>query len=96
MTGDRDYEVVVEFDAWATDIMRGRHWHPSQKITELTAGGSHLQLRVSCIQEVARWVLSWGTHATVLRPNQLAEHIAVIAQALVERYSDLTINQDPQ
>ena len=24
MSGDGDYEVVIEFDAWATDLLQGR------------------------------------------------------------------------
>jgi hypothetical protein len=34
MTGDDDYE------AWATDKVRGRRWHPDQVVTELADGRS--------------------------------------------------------
>jgi hypothetical protein len=30
--GESDFEVVVEFDRWAADQMRGRRWHPSQAL----------------------------------------------------------------
>jgi hypothetical protein len=33
--GGDDYEVVIEFDAWATDLIRGRTWHASQEFFEL-------------------------------------------------------------
>jgi len=39
MTGLGDYEVVIELDAWLTDVLRGRRWHPSQVWTELPGGG---------------------------------------------------------
>jgi hypothetical protein len=32
MKGKGDYQVVVEMDAWLTDILRGRHLHPSQVV----------------------------------------------------------------
>ncbi len=73
MTGTGDYEVVIELDAWLTDILRGRKWHPSQVWTELPGGGSHLQMRLSCLDEIEQWVLSWGTRATVLRPQALRD-----------------------
>src|SRR5206468_6243 len=40
MSGRGDYEVVIEFDAWATDQLRGRLWHSSQQVTELPGGES--------------------------------------------------------
>jgi proteasome accessory factor B len=86
MTGTGDYEVVIEMDAWLTDSLRGRRWHPSQVWTELPGGGAHLQLRLSCLEEIEQWVLSWGTRATVVRPQALATRIARIAAELAARY----------
>ncbi|MCX6926597.1 MAG: WYL domain-containing protein, partial [Verrucomicrobia bacterium] len=60
MKGKGDYQVVVVMDAWLTDILRGRHLHPSQVVEELPGGGSHLRLRLSCLEEIEQYVLSWG------------------------------------
>lgn len=95
MTGAGDYEVVIELDAWLTDILRGRRWHPSQVWTELPGGGCHLQMRLSCLEEIEQWVLSWGTHATVVRPQALVERVAQTAAALVKRYSLGGLTQQP-
>ena len=86
MAGDGDYNVVIEFDAWATDIMRGRHWHASQEVTELPDGGSRVRMRLSTVDEIERWALSWGTHAHVVEPKELRERVARTAQALAARY----------
>jgi predicted DNA-binding transcriptional regulator YafY len=32
--GGDDYEVVIDFDSWAADLIRGRRWHSSQELTE--------------------------------------------------------------
>jgi predicted DNA-binding transcriptional regulator YafY len=80
-----DVEVVVEFDAWATDVLRGRRWHWSQSTTELPGGQMRLRLRLSSIEEVERWILSWGTHATVIAPLGLADRIEQVAAELKER-----------
>lgn len=89
MSGRGDYEVVIEFDAWATDLLRGRLWHSSQQVTELPGGESRMRMRLSGLEEVERWILSWGTHATVIQPQLLVERVGAIARALSGRYETL-------
>ena len=86
MSGRNDFEVVIEFDAWATDLLRGRLWHSSQQVTELPGGESRMRMRLSGLEEVERWVLSWGTHATVIQPQLLVERVGAIVRALSGRY----------
>lgn len=88
--GTGDYEIVIEFDAWATDLARGRQWHASQEFTELPDGSSRIRMRLNSLEEIERWVLAWGTHATVIRPEALAERIRIIGQALADRYAAIT------
>jgi proteasome accessory factor B len=85
--GQDDYEVVLEFDAWAADLLRGRKWHASQEFIEIAGGGARLRMRLNNIEEVARWVLSWDTHVTVVRPEVLADRVYQVARELVEKYS---------
>lgn len=87
MKGDGDYEVLIEFDAWATDQLRGRQWHPSQTVQELPGGGCRLRLRLSGLEEIERWILSWGTHANVVRPAPLSARLHQIAHTLARRYA---------
>lgn len=90
MTGAGDYEVVIELDAWLTDVLRGRRWHPSQVWTELPGGGSHLKMRLSCLEEIEQWVLSWGTRATVISPHALVARIEKVTADLNQRYTKMT------
>jgi predicted DNA-binding transcriptional regulator YafY len=90
MTGKGDYEVVIELDPWLTDVHRGRRWHPSQVIQELPSGGSHLHMRLSCLEEIEQYILSWGTHATVIGPTELIARIADTARTLADRYARAT------
>ena len=59
-----DYEVVVDFDARAADEIRGRRLYGSQQMTELPKGLLRLRIRLNNLEEVERWLLSFGTHAT--------------------------------
>jgi proteasome accessory factor B len=88
MKGDRDFEVVIEFDAYGTDLVRGRRLHSSQNFTELADGRSQLKMRLSGLEEIERSVLSWGSHATVVKPKALAEGVRKTAEELVTRYAE--------
>lgn len=85
--GGDDFEVVIDFDIWATDLIKGRTWHSTQQRTDLPNGSCRLSMRLNNIEEMERWVLSWGTHATVVRPRALAERISKTARALSGRYA---------
>lgn len=85
--GPDDYEVVIDLDAWATDLVHGRQVHSSQQFTELPDGGSRLWLRLNSLEEIERWVLTWGTHAVVVRPNALVKRLRRIGEALVQQYA---------
>ena len=84
--GDADYEIVVDFDSWGADLIRGRKWHASQEITELPRRQLRLRLRLNSIEEAERWVLSWGAHASVVRPQALANRLLQTAKTLQSRY----------
>jgi len=86
MKGKEDFEVVIQVDSWGSDLVRGRKWHESQEFTELPGGGSQLRMRLSGLEEIERSVLSWGTHATVVKPKALAERVRRTAEQLVKRY----------
>jgi predicted DNA-binding transcriptional regulator YafY len=94
--GAQDYEVVIEFDAWASDLIRGRTWHASQQIVELPGGGIRFTMRVDSLQEADRWVLSWGSRANVIRPQALIDRIRTTAAELVTRYTNDTEPMEPK
>jgi predicted DNA-binding transcriptional regulator YafY len=87
---DDDFEVVLEFDKWASELVGERRWHPSQEVHQFKNGRSRMTLRLNNIEEIERWVLGWGTHVTVVRPQRLADRIHKTATSLAERYAKLS------
>jgi len=93
--GQEDYEVVIELDAWAADDVRGRRLHSSQELVELGAGKLRVRLRLNSLEEVERWVLSFGAHATVVQPPKLRQRIGGTAAELVTRYAPMDLDHGP-
>ena len=87
MKGDEQHEVVIEFDAWGTDLVRGRQWHSTQQLSERPDGGSRLTLRLNSLEEIERWVLNWGVHARVIGPAALRARVAKTAASVARMYA---------
>jgi predicted DNA-binding transcriptional regulator YafY len=88
LKGSGNYRIVVEFDAWATDHLRGRRWHSSQQVTELSNGGSRMEFQLSALEEIQRWILSWEEHATVLEPEELKARVSEKAERILAKYRE--------
>jgi proteasome accessory factor B len=82
-SGDGEFEVVICFNARAADYVREKKWHESQQLRELKNGGVELQLKLSSLAEIERWVLSWGGDAKVLKPRELVEAVKNAAKKIL-------------
>lgn len=86
--GGKELEKVrIRFEGWVAQIVRERVWHSSEKKTELPDGGVEIELLLSSLEEVERWVLSFGSKARVLQPPALVERIRRATQEMASLYS---------
>jgi predicted DNA-binding transcriptional regulator YafY len=46
-----------------------------------------LRRPLNSLEEAERGVLSWGVHATVVRPQALQERIRMVGEAFTQRYA---------
>ena len=81
------HAVRIQFDAFAAQLVRERSWHPSQKMQDTEDGGLELQLRLSSLEEIEPWVLSWGKHAKVIAPETLRTRIYEISKFQVNAFA---------
>jgi proteasome accessory factor B len=81
------HRVRLHFDAFAARLVSEREWHPSQKLKRLPAGELELTLTLGSLEEIERWILSWGAHATALAPPELVTHLHEVAASLARRYA---------
>ena len=54
-----------------------RRWHPTQETKSLNAKGTRVEVcfEVGRLEEVLRWVLSFGSCARALAPKELADMV---------------------
>ncbi|WP_395749976.1 helix-turn-helix transcriptional regulator [Prosthecobacter sp.] len=73
----RRHEVRIRFEGYAARVVAERQWHPSQIIEKLNPDGSLVEFRatLSGLEELTRWILSWGSKARVLEPPELKKRV---------------------
>lgn len=82
----RKHEVHVRFEGYAARVVAERQWHPTQAIRKLKPDGSVIEFQadLSGLEEITRWVLSWGSKAKVLGPPALQERVTREVKAMAE------------
>jgi proteasome accessory factor B len=80
--------VRIRFRPFAAQLVRERIWHHSQKLKELRDGGLELQLHLGSLEEIERWILSWGEEAEVIEPGQLRQRLLAVGRTFVAHYSE--------
>lgn len=66
----RQIRIRISDPSWARYISE-KTWHESQEKIDLPSGGIELCFKVAGLEEIKRWVLSWGPQAEVLEPIEL-------------------------
>jgi proteasome accessory factor B len=85
-SGSGKYCIKVRFDSFAARLVRERDWHPTQKIREIKGGGIELEMTLGALEEIERWVLSWGDHAKVLSPKPLIDSVKKRISSMQKTY----------
>ena len=62
--------------------------HESQRVREKADGSITLELELGGLEEIERWILSWGKHARVLAPKGLARRVREEARAIAKLYDN--------
>ena len=87
--GDEKVSVHVRFSPYQARWIREETWHPSQSLIEHPDGSLDLIIDVEGLQDVTRWILSYGAECEVLAPTELRERVGREVRHAAERYGDL-------
>jgi proteasome accessory factor B len=85
----RKHEVHIQLEGYAARIVAERQWHPTQAIRKIKPDGSIIEFQADLagLEEITRWVLSWGSKARVLEPPELVERVAREVEGIVATYT---------
>ncbi len=68
-------EIVAEFDKYASHWIRLKKVHPTQVVVERNDGSLEVRFQVSSMENIMRWILSFGEHARIIAPHDLQERV---------------------
>lgn len=87
--GAAKFGVRIRFSGFAARIVAERRWHPSQEIIRVEPDGSiiEIKMQLSALEDIARWILGFGSQAEALEPRELRDRIARELRLAAKRYS---------
>jgi predicted DNA-binding transcriptional regulator YafY len=91
---DELYKVKVRISpGWARWVGE-KIWHESQKVSKLPDGSLEIIFRVAGLDEIKRWVLSFGPEVAVLEPEKLKEMVRKDLSRNLAQYSTSPISMN--
>ena len=78
---------MIRFDSYIAPYVKERTWHPSQQLEEMKDGSVILSMNVEGIAEIRSWVLSFGSHAEVLEPEEFRKEVVEEIRLAGEKYN---------
>ncbi len=84
--GAEKHKVRLLFDPFAGRLVSERTWHPSQKLKPHRDGSVGITMELDSLEEIERWVMSWGSHVKILEPAALVKRVRKQAAQIVASY----------
>ena len=81
------HEVTIHFDAALAPLLEAGAHHPGERIERLGNGGLAYRVTLSHLDEIARWIVSFGGQARALAPPALVRLVADLGILAYERHA---------
>ena len=94
--GDGEVHVKIHFSANVARYVQESHWHASESFTPQADGSLIVEFDLDGTEEIKSWVLGFGRHAVVLKPEGLRRKIADEIQELARAYESLSVRRSQQ
>jgi predicted DNA-binding transcriptional regulator YafY len=90
MHGGQATPVRVRFASRVAKAAVAARVVADRQIDRLDDGSVEIEYRVSDADELARWVLGWGSQAEVLGPPDVRNRVAALTRQIAEKYTNET------
>lgn len=87
--GDGDYHVRISFSPVVARYVTESTWHASQRLHLQRDGSVIAEFDLDALEEIARWILSFGKHAEVLEPQELRQRLREEIEEMLSNYQDV-------
>ncbi len=84
---NNNYKFKIEFTDIAARHIKERTWHKSEKQTTVDENTVILEFEAQNLDEVKRWVLTWGENARVIEPKILIDKINTEIKNILTNYN---------
>lgn len=84
--GEGEVTVKVKFLPAVARYVQESTWHASQQLVPQKDGSVLAEFHLSEIEEIKRWIMSFGKHAVVLEPEELKQEMREELEALLGTY----------
>jgi predicted DNA-binding transcriptional regulator YafY len=85
-TDRQTFNVKIRFSPYVATWIREEVWHQSQSMRDLPDGSVQLDMEVTGLTAVKKWIFGFGSDAEVLEPLHLRRDIAYELDKMTERY----------
>jgi predicted DNA-binding transcriptional regulator YafY len=86
--GGRPEKVKIWFSPDIAGYIKEKTWHESQVINQQRDGSIIFEADLAITEELLSWVMSWGSKAEVLEPQNLKDQIREEALAMLRGYTE--------
>ena len=84
--GREDFEIVLHFDSGLGPLLLNARHHPGEKVRKLQEGTVEYRVKLSSVDEIARWIVTFGGRARVIDPPELRAKVCELAAGILERH----------
>lgn len=86
--GEEEREVAIRILPELAPYIRERPWHPTQRVETQPDGGLIVRYRLTSLEDIRRWILSWGSRAEALEPPELRQAVRLELEEARGRYGN--------
>ena len=87
-SGSEDLQTIrIHFARSAARYVQESTWHESQQLFPQPDGTLIAEFQLPDIEEIQKWILSFGSSATALEPPALVERISEEVQQMLKTYA---------
>ncbi len=93
--GETLHEIVIRFDSSLAPLIGNARHHEDERVSRLSGGDLEYRVTLSHLEEIARWVVTFGGRASVIAPKELATMVARIAEGALRAHGP-AIDEQPR